>query len=317
MRIRLWGVRGSVATPLSNEQLRDKQRALLRSAAGVDLDDPAAIDAYLDASEYGGTHGGNTSCVEVAFEDAVFVLDAGTGIRALGAELMRDGRGSAMPIHCFFTHFHWDHICGFPFFAPIYQPERQISIWSGRSDAGRLLAGQMNDAYFPVKWDRIPARIDCVQLHPDAVQEVAGAEVRILPMLHPDKAYGYRIERGGRALCYLTDTEISKDANRLERIYADFVEGSDVVIVDAMYGFLEYHEHVNFGHSNIFNWIDFFRGSRIGELVIFHHDPLASDEDIHQLCTASQRYRELVAPEATWRISAAREGMRWDLPPIG
>ena len=314
MRIRLWGVRGSLATPMSPAQLRHKAKALLSEATAADLATPDAIEAYLDRSEHAWSYGGNTSCVEVSFADQVFMLDAGTGARQLGGSLMADGRAKTHGLHCFFTHFHWDHICGFPFFAPIYTPGREIHVWSGRSDAAALLATQMGGAHFPVKWDRLPAKVSCTQLPEDGPTAIAGAEVRILPLIHPDKAYGYRVSHGGRSVCYLTDTEVSSNPTVLADRYASFVEGADVVIVDAMYGFLEYHDKVNFGHSTIFNFIDFFKDANIGELVIFHHDPMASDPQISRLAADARRYKALMAPNAAWNLSAAREGQTWELP---
>lgn len=314
MRIRLWGVRGSLATPMSSALLREKSRSLLAEATAADLASPTAIEAYLDRTEHAWTYGGNTSCVEVSFADQVFMLDAGTGARLFGASLMADGRAKTHGLHCFFTHFHWDHICGFPFFAPIYIPGREIKVWSGRSDANAQLATQMGGAHFPVKWDRLPSTVSCTQLPEEAATMIAGAAVRILPLIHPDKSFGYRIDFGGRSVCYLTDTEVSSNPTKLAALYAQFVEGADVVIVDAMYGFLEYHDKVNFGHSTIFNFIDFFKDSKIGELVIFHHDPMASDPQVTRLATDAGRYKALMAPEATWVLSAAREGQTWDLP---
>ncbi len=313
MQVRLWGVRGSLATPLPNAWLRDKARALLAEAAPADLATPQAIDAYLDRSPHSWTYGGNTSCVEVAFDDQVFILDAGTGLRALGAQLLADKRAFTHGLHIFFTHFHWDHICGFPFFPPIYFKDRAIQVWSGRSDAEALLATQMGGAHFPVKWGRFDGKVTCTQLPEGAPTAIAGATVRILPLIHPDKAYGYRIDQGGRSVCYLTDTEVSLHPGKVSEVYADFVRGADVVIVDAMYGFLEYHDKVNFGHSTIFNFIDFFRDAGIGELVIFHHDPNASDPKVAQLLADAKRYQELTAPNAGFRLSAAREGQTWTL----
>jgi len=315
MRICLWGVRGSLATPLSTALLREKAKALLTAAKPEDLANDAAIEAYLDGSPHAWTYGGNTSCVEVSFGDTTLVLDAGTGLRSLGLQLGADGRGADMShrLHMLFTHFHWDHICGFPFFGPLYIPGRKIDVWSGRSDAERLLQMQMGDAHFPVKWDMLKSKITCHQIPEQTVVDVGGAQVRILPLVHPDKAYGYRITYRGRSVCYLTDTEVSKHPNRVSEAYANFVRGADVVIVDAMYGFLEYHDKVNFGHSTIFNFIDFFQDTDLGELVIFHHDPMASDPAVAKLCTDAQRYAELVAPNARWRITAAFEGQQWDL----
>lgn len=314
MRVKLWGVRGSIPAPLTCAQVREKARGLLTEVRPEDLASPEAIERYLDRSEHACTYGGNTSCVEIAFADQVFVLDAGTGARLLGGALMADGRGQTHGINFFFTHFHWDHICGFPFFGPIYLPGREIGVWSGRSDASELLAAQMGSAHFPVKWSGLPSRIDCRQLPEGETTSVAGAQVRILPLIHPDKAYGYRIDHGGRSVCYLTDTEVSKAPHRLAEAYAAFVAGADLVIVDAMYGFLEFHDHINFGHSTIFTFIDLFREADIGELVIFHHDPLAPDPAVTRLASDARRYKELIAPQATWSLCAAREGQEWDLP---
>ena len=164
-----------------------------------------------------------------------------------------------------------------------------------------------------MKWDKLSSDINCHHLPEKETTEVAGAQVRILPMIHPDKAYGYRIDYAGHSVCYLTDTEVSKNPNALAKVYADFVEGCDVVIVDAMYGFLEYHEKINFGHSTIFNWVDFFKESQIGELVIFHHDPNADDEAVNALLDSAQAYKDVSAPDAPWSVTAAHEGQTWDL----
>jgi len=317
MEVRLWGVRGSLATPMSSSQLRDKVAALLADATPADLADLPAINRYLDRSPHSWTYGGNTSCVEVSFGDQLFVLDSGTGLRALGVQLLKDGRAGKVGINMFFTHFHWDHICGFPYFAPIYFKDRKIDVWGGRSDAEELLATQMGGAHFPVKWANLASRITCHQLPEDVPTIIAGAEVRILPLIHPDRAYGYRITYRGRSVCYLTDTEVSKNPHRLNDVYAKFVDGADVVIVDAMYGFLDYHEKVNFGHSTIFNFIDFFRETAIGELVIFHHDPLASDPAVTALWDDAKRYKSVIAPDATWKLTAAFEGQHWSLAESG
>ncbi len=314
MRVRLWGVRGSLATPMTSAQLRDKARSLLAEAKPADLASPAAIETYLDRSSHSWTYGGNTSCVEVELDGQTCILDAGTGLRSLGLHLKTDGRDQRHDLHFFFSHFHWDHICGFPYFGPIYAPGKAINVWSGRSDAQRLLMTQMDDAHFPVKWNMLKSVITCHQLPEDQPTTVGEATVRILPLIHPDKAYGYRIDHKGRSVCYLTDTEVSKNPNKVAETYAAFVAGADVVIVDAMYGFLDYHDHINFGHSTIFNFIDFFRDADIGELVIFHHDPMASDPQVTRLFTDAKRYTELVAPMAKWKLSAASEGQQWELP---
>ena len=313
MHIRIWGSRGSIATPMTTANLQKKMRLLLDEAKDVDLNSSDAVDELVGKSSNAITYGGNTSCVEVSFGDVIFILDAGTGIRNLATSLFSDPQRGKSQLHVFLTHFHWDHICGLPFFVPIYQPDRRLDIWSGRSDVNELLKVQMSSAHFPVKWDKLASDVNCHHLLEKEVTAVAGADVQILPMIHPDKAYGYRVDQGGHSVCYLTDTEVSKNPNALAKIYADFVEGADVVIVDAMYGFLEYHEKINFGHSTIFNWIDFFKESDIGELVIFHHDPNADDEAVDTLLESARAYKEVSAPDAKWNVSAAYEGQTWDM----
>ena len=128
MRVKMWGVRGSLATPMSSALLREKARLLLSEATPGDLKSPQAIEAYLDRSSHSWTYGGNTSCVEVELDNQTFILDAGTGLRSLGLKLKEDGRDLRHQLHFFFTHFHWDHICGFPYFGPIYIPNRQIDV---------------------------------------------------------------------------------------------------------------------------------------------------------------------------------------------
>jgi phosphoribosyl 1,2-cyclic phosphodiesterase len=112
MRVKLWGVRGSLATPMSSAQLRDKARALLAEAKPADLASPQAIEAYLNRTPHSWTYGGNTSCVEVELDNQTCILDAGTGLRSLGLNLKNDGRDQKHALHFFFTHFHWDHIAG-------------------------------------------------------------------------------------------------------------------------------------------------------------------------------------------------------------
>ena len=315
MKVRIWGARGSLPTPMSNAQLLQKQRLLLQEASPEDIASPEAIEAYLDRSSHARTYGGNTSCVEVSVAGKTLILDAGSGIKALSDALFAEGRALKDELALCLTHFHWDHICGLPFFGPVYVPKRKLDIWSWREaeDTDRLLSIQMNDAHFPMKWEQLGSERVCHQFDVDGTNEVMGFSIRCLKMNHPDGAYGYRVEHEGHAVCYITDTEVSKTPEEFAAAYAGFVEGADLVIVDAMYGFLEYHEHYDFGHSSVFTWIDFFRESGIGELVVFHHDPTADDQTLDKLVDSGARYRELVAKDAPWTLSVAREGQTWQL----
>ena len=128
-----------------------------------------------------------------------------------------------------------------------------------------------------------------------------------MPLQHPDGAYGYRINTPQGSVCYLTDTEVSQELERYAEAYANFARGSRVVIVDAMYGFLDFHDHINWGHSTAFTWIDFFGKADIEELVLFHHDPEADELALASLLNSAREYAEALG--VSMKVSAAREGM--------
>ena len=154
------GVRGSLPTPMSTPQLRQLQHKLLSEATPEDIASEQAIEDYLDRSPLSKTFGGDTSCVSLSWDNNVLILDAGSGIRGLSNKLFANEVVTSSNIHMLFSHFHWDHICGLPFFGPIYHPQAHIHIHSWREDARDLLEGQMSGAYFPVKWPNLPSTRD-------------------------------------------------------------------------------------------------------------------------------------------------------------
>jgi phosphoribosyl 1,2-cyclic phosphodiesterase len=196
--VRFWGVRGSLATP------------------GPDT----------------ATVGGNTSQVELRCGDERLLLDAGTGLRATGDALLRQGITRA---HVLLSHLHWDHIQGLPFFAPVYAPGAEISIWGPGGDALTLrevLATQMRAPMFPVRFDDLGSRVEVHQLKPGDTFRVGPALVRTARLNHPGGALGYRVEHAGKTLVYATDVEhFSCPDPALARL----ARGADVLIYDAQY----------------------------------------------------------------------------------
>jgi phosphoribosyl 1,2-cyclic phosphodiesterase len=239
LTVRFWGVRGSIACPLPR---------------------------YM-------AFGGNTSCVEVRVGERRLVLDAGTGIRGLGARFLEEGVREAVLL---FTHTHWDHVNGFPFFGPAYQEDRRFLIRAGhlRSAGGirEVLSGQMNQPMFPVPLDVMRARLvfeDFVAGESFVLD--GGISVRTAPLNHPNGATGYRIEAGGRSVCYVTDTEHHPgrpDANIL-----GLVEGADLVIYDSTYTDEEFGARVGWGHSTWQEGVRLCQKAGARRLAIFHHDP--------------------------------------------
>jgi phosphoribosyl 1,2-cyclic phosphodiesterase len=222
-------------------------------------------------------YGGNTACVEVDAGGEVIVLDAGTGIRTLGRKLLAEDRRRARLL---LTHTHWDHINGFPFFDPGFQPGRSFEIMAGhlKSAGGirEVFAGQMAQPTFPVPLEAMRANLTFQDFEAgDSFGFDNGVRVRTTPLNHPNGATAYRIEFDGRALCYVTDTEHvvgSPDA----RVLA-LIEGADLVIYDSTYTDDEFPQHVGWGHSTWQEAIRLCRAASVKKLALFHHDPNHED----------------------------------------
>ena len=246
-------------------------------------------------------YGGNTSCIEVKAGDHRFVLDAGTGIRMLGKELVEN---DVRAIHLLLSHTHWDHINGFPFFRPAYDPKRRLSVLAGnlKSYGGveSVLARQMQEPVFPVPLDAMKAIVewqdfdagDAFALYPDV-------RVRTAPLNHPNGATGYRIEHAGRAACYVTDTE--HVPGRPDENVLRLIEGADLLIYDSTYTEEEFPAHVGWGHSTWNEGVRLCRMAGVKRLAIFHHE---ADHD--------DTFMDAIGAEAATAWSGAfvaREGM--------
>jgi phosphoribosyl 1,2-cyclic phosphodiesterase len=247
------------------------------------------------------THfGGNTSCVELSTPSgSVLVLDCGTGARLLGNRLLacRSGPVSATIL---LTHTHWDHIQGFPFFAPLFQPDNHFKVYGPEGahlSLRDVLAGQMEHHYFPVELDQLAARMSYQDLS-EGDLEIDGVTVRAQQMNHPSPTLGYRIEAAGRSLCYLCDHEPyfeevwreGAQAGRMESIleegdrrHAEYMRGADVVIHEAQYTPDEYPAKRHWGHSTYKYVVELAVVAGVRRLFLTHHDPSHDDAFIADL----------------------------------
>jgi CheY-like chemotaxis protein len=260
MRVRFWGTRGSIATPGP-----------------------------------GTNHfGGNTSCVELTTEGGdLLILDCGTGIRGLAAQLM--GQGAApIKANILIGHTHWDHIQGFPFFIPAFVPGNSIAVYGPEGSRGSLhevLAGQMEFTYFPVELAQLPAAIDCHDLT-EGIHAIGGARVATQFLNHPAMTLGYRIEADGVAVVYLVDHEpFSDDLWRAgsqpghiesilhegDRRHALFMADADLVIHDAQYTPEEYPAKRTWGHSTYDYVVQIAAAAGVRRVALTHHDPAHDD----------------------------------------
>ena len=252
IRMRAWGVRGSIPTPSPN---------VLR-------------------------FGGNTPCVEVVFvgSDGVekrMILDAGTGIRNLGMDLIKT-KAPEKDFHIFLTHFHWDHVQGLPFFAMLYDKAATITFYSSRKPEllKEILWGQMMTPYFPVRFDDIAATVSFVQVN-ERPLPFGDGEISCFCLTHPQGATGFKIGFAGKTVVYATDHEHGETAADLRLLNA--VKGADLLFYDAQYTPEEYPNRMGWGHGT---WVEATKvGAAAGvkRLVLFHHDPGHDDEKMEAI----------------------------------
>jgi phosphoribosyl 1,2-cyclic phosphodiesterase/FixJ family two-component response regulator len=281
MYVRFWGTRGSIATP------------------------------GPQTTHYGG----NTSCVEVRTDDGtLIVLDCGTGARELGWHLVRT---AARPIrlHLLLSHTHWDHIQGFPFFAPAFLPDTELHLYAPRGFQQSLeeaLAGQMRYPYFPVTLDDLRSRIRYTQLEEGCLR-IGRVRVETQYLNHTAPALAYRLSRGRTTIAYVTDHEPFGPPTARgfphpgDQHHIAFLKGADLLIHDAQYTLEEYCGKAGWGHSPIEYATDVALAAGAGRLALFHHDPGHGDQMMKDIEAATQQRVAALAGEL--EVFAAAEGL--------
>ena len=269
--VRFWGTRGSIPTP-GKETRR---------------------------------YGGNTSCYEVRIDDTLFICDGGTGLRDLGMELLQRYAGP-VEAHMFFSHTHWDHIQGFPFFSPAYVQNSRLYVYDVEPEdrrIHRLLHGQMRAEYFPVDFTDLGAAIVSRDLHSGEIIE--GVQVRFTEQVHPGRSFGFSFLKGGCKVVYGTDNELDqlllnrdqslrdRDAvRRLPDALVEFVADADLLIADGQYSDDEYLQKAGWGHPRANTAVDLAVQARVKQLAITHHDPMHSDTLVERLVSDARRRAE-------------------------
>jgi phosphoribosyl 1,2-cyclic phosphodiesterase len=253
-------------------------------------------------------YGGNTACVHIELDDGTdIILDAGTGIRALGDKLIK----KSSPIHILLTHNHWDHIQGFPFFAPIYQPQREINITPGQTKLPEhdAIIKQMQGSVFPVQFSTLPANITISPL-PDNTKQwhIGNATISRLPMNHPGKGSAYTIEENGKKIAYITDNELyppyKKETDFLT--FVDFARHADIIIHDAQYMLSDMPAKSGWGHSVAEEAVKLAMACNSKAIALYSHDPSRTDDDIDTIIEHCNEY--ITVAESPVNLFAAYEG---------
>ena len=255
LRVKFWGCRGSIACP-SPDHLK---------------------------------YGGNTTCLEVDAGGHLFILDAGTGIRELGEDILQSDQNH---VHILLTHTHWDHINGFPFFAPAFNPKKSFEIMAGhlydKSGVQHVFESQMENPVFPVPLEAMTAGLYFSDFKAgDDINIAPNVKVRTALLNHPNDATGYRIDYNGKSVCLITDTEHvpgQPDQNIL-----GLIEGADLVIYDSTYTEEEFPDKIGWGHSTWEEGVRLCKAANVKQLVIFHHDPTHDDAFMDKLAEEAKK----------------------------
>ena len=298
-RIKFWGTRGSVPVP-GPETLR---------------------------------YGGNTTCVELRADGEVIVLDSGSGIRPLGVALEKEFQGRPINLSLLITHAHWDHIQGFPFFMPAYDPKNHIRIF-GFDGAGatfrEIMSEPMRAPFFPITMRELSARMDINKLS-EMKFSLGKVDVHAAFVNHPGVCVGYRIFTSGGSVAFLPDHEpynfflhsarakqlspeqVQEIAAEEQAALVEFLRASDILILDSQYTDQEYKFHVGWGHGSVSSGVSLALEAEVQTLLLFHHDPGHDDEMVD---TMVQSARELAAKSGrSLEIAGAQQGGEMLLEP--
>jgi len=276
MKITFWGTRGSIPSP------------------GKDT----------------VTYGGNTACVGVELKSKqIVILDAGTGIRKLGIKLAKSGK--PLKLYFLFSHSHWDHIQGIPFFLPLYNKANELFILNNaqiKKSILQIFKDMLKHPYFPLDFENIPAKVFFFEA-PHHSLKLAGASVDFIKVNHPDTAHAYRFREGGRSFVYMTDNEIrfpQYDHQAFDKL-CSFCQGTDLLIHDAQYTKEEYARKTGWGHSTYEAAVHLALTAQVKQLAFFHHEPEYPDRVITAQVAAC--VSQLKRARQKLRCFAAREGM--------
>lgn len=314
MYIKFWGTRGSIPTPTSSEAIKEKIRQALEGAAGLDLTNKAVLERYLDRLPVTikGTIGGNTLCLEVRTGNQILILDAGSGLRLLGIDLMqkRNFARGHQNADILVTHTHWDHIQGFPFFQPAFIPNNHFTFYSPFDDLHDRLDQQQSSNFFPVPISYMSATLEFQKILPDTWHQIGNFKVFPMRTSHPGETYIYRIEDGSSSMVYATDSEYKRLDPESTKRFIEFFRDTDLLIFDAQYSFTEALDKPDWGHGTALMGAEFAYRARAKRLALFHHDPTSTDEKIWLAKEQAEAYLMHHHPNhRTHNVFVARDGV--------
>lgn len=314
-----WGTRGSLPVALSSRDVREKIIAALTAANGKVFKTQKELGEFVNTLPFQvrGTFGGNSSCVEIIHEGREhFICDMGSGARPMGqAKIARYGVPNPQTYHIFISHLHWDHLMGFPFFAPMYIPGNRIIIHGCHQQLEEAFRMQMRSPCFPVDYSQAGARIEFDLMTPGKTQFIAGINVTPALQNHAGDSYGYRFESAQRTVVYSTDSEHKLDCLEEHERFSRFFADADLVIFDAMYSLAEaVSVKADWGHSSNVVAVELCQAAKAKQVVLFHHEPAHDDNQLSRIQAESRRLEEITRQDhAPLKVISAYDGLTIDL----
>jgi phosphoribosyl 1,2-cyclic phosphodiesterase len=328
MKVKFWGVRGSIPTPVNSDEISTKivnaiwkarNLSLNRSPeAEFDAEQKAVITAFVENLPITekGTIGGNTPCVQIVTpEGKIVIVDCGSGIRLLGNQLMKrefaKGKGSA---HILLSHTHWDHICGIPFFIPLYIPGNEFHFYSAHENLEERLAAQQHPWHFPVPWDVFKPKTDFHLLKLKGENRIGNLRVTLHELNHPGKSYAFRFEtENSGAIVYASDAEYKQSKNSSFTEFIEFFRNANILIFDTQYTLTEALAKEDWGHSSAMIGIEMAMEAGVKNLVMFHHEPTYNDDKVVAMRHKTDQYQKILNKNrAQCNIHIAYEGLEME-----
>ena len=318
MQIKLWGVRGSIPTPTPDVEYREKLVAVLQSAIRQGLSSEQEIAGFVESLPPYLSHvyGGDTTClsVETRRNSLPVVVDCGTGLRALGDELMAGpaGRGEG-ELHVLLTHTHLDHINGLPFFKPLYIPGNIVHFYSPFDNLETRLVRQQIEPFFPMPFQQMAANKFFHRITEQEPLELEdGTVVDCYPLKHPGGSFAYRFRQNSHSFVFATDVEFTgTDLEHMDRNHA-FFGGADLLVMDAQYTLDDHFSRFDWGHTSLTMAVNCGVRWQVKNLVLTHHEPAYTDERLYRNYLSAIEHREAMS-SALPRLYLARQGMQFQV----
>ena len=315
MRIKLWGVRGSLPTPMGVQEYQTILGHALAHAQNDFRANPSITAEQLYEgipAQYRRVIGGDTTCVEVDYRGTCIVMDMGTGARRAGLSI---AKRALRDIYVLITHTHWDHIQGFPFFAPAYDPGVTIHFYSCIPDLHERFIRQQHPHYHHVKFEDLPCKTTFTYVEQGEQFEIGNLQMEAQPLIHPGGSASYKIRKENQTFVFATDTEFyGPDLSMLVKKYDQFFHAADLLIIDAQYSLTEAEQKRGWGHTAMTIAVDCAMHWDIERLGLTHHEPAHSDETIRELFARAHEYLEANNPHRhMMELTLAREGEEYFL----